>query len=97
MDNWKKEFINGANIDPQKSFPFVVLVNKCDVEASERKISIDSVKEWCEKNGSIPYFETSAKTGVNVEKAFMQVASIAVKSLAEVSEFVTFNFYSHNN
>ena len=53
--------------DPE-NFPFVVLGNKVDMDA--RVVSQKRALAWCTAKGDIPYFETSAKEGVNVEQAF---------------------------
>ncbi|KAJ8758503.1 hypothetical protein K2173_000224 [Erythroxylum novogranatense] len=47
--------------DPE-NFPFVVLGNKI---VSEKK-----AKAWCASKGNMPYFETSAKEGFNIDAAF---------------------------
>ncbi|KAJ7002423.1 hypothetical protein NC653_007786 [Populus alba x Populus x berolinensis] len=44
--------------DPDETFPFVVF------GVSEKK-----AKAWCAAKGNIPYFETSAKEGFNVDAA----------------------------
>jgi Ras-related protein Rab-7A len=40
-------------------------------------------KAWCASKGNIPYFETSAKEGFNVEAAFELIARNAVKNEPE--------------
>jgi len=80
LDTWKSEFISGANPSDPNNFPFVVLANKVD-EESDRVVSLENIKAWCEKNGSIPCYETSAKTGVNVEEAFMFIAEKVVRNM----------------
>ncbi|GJY62363.1 RNA-directed DNA polymerase, eukaryota, reverse transcriptase zinc-binding domain protein [Tanacetum coccineum] len=41
------------------------------------------VKAWCASKGTIPYFETSAKEGTNVEAAFQCIATNALKNEPE--------------
>ena len=55
-----------APTDPG-GFPFVVLGNKIDLEGS-RAVSQRRALAWCEAEGNIPYFETSAKEATNVEQ-----------------------------
>lgn len=90
LDTWKKEFLNGASVTNPNEFPFVVLVNKMDEDPSKHVVPIQAVKEWCENNGGIPCYETSAKTGAQVDTAFLDVATKVVQSMKEVSsKFVT--------
>lgn len=58
----------------------VVLVgNKADLAAQQdednkREVTRAEAEEWARRNGVLEYVETSAKSGENVEKAFMRVA-----------------------
>ena len=56
----------------------VILVgNKADLtqlERNEREITREEAEDWARRNGVMEYVETSAKSGENVEKAFMRVA-----------------------
>lgn len=40
-------------------------------------------KAWCASKGNIPYFETSAKEGFDVEAAFQCIAKNALKNEPE--------------
>lgn len=44
------------------------------------QVSEKRAKEWCASQGNIPYFETSAKEGYNVDEAFLCVAQAALAS-----------------
>ena len=50
----------------------VLVGNKCDLE-SEREVTEDEGKELAERNGML-FFETSEKTGKNVEQVFEESA-----------------------
>ena len=41
---------------------------------NKREVTRQEAEEWARKNGVLEYVETSAKSGENVEKAFMRVA-----------------------
>lgn len=41
---------------------------------NKRAVTVDEAEEWCKKNGVMTYVETSARSGQNVEKAFLEVA-----------------------
>lgn len=63
------------------------------VEDSSYSFSIDQVSEkkakaWCASKGDIPYFETSAKDGYNVEAAFQCIAKNALKNEPEEEMYV---------
>ncbi|PHH69024.1 hypothetical protein CDD80_7061 [Ophiocordyceps camponoti-rufipedis] len=56
----------------------VVLVgNKADLtqqDHNKREVTREEAEAWAKRNGVMEYVETSAKSGENVEKAFMRVA-----------------------
>ncbi len=92
------EFLVHAAPRNQETFPFVVLGNKSDM-ASQRQVSQQKAKGWCSSKGDIPLFETSAKEGENVNKAFDTIAMNALQQESanpQVYVFVQstkFNFY----
>ena len=42
--------------------------------ANNRAVTVDEAEDWCKKNGVMTYVETSARSGQNVEKVFLEVA-----------------------
>lgn len=53
----------------------VILVgNKADLADEKREVSSAEAAEWARRNGVLRYVETSAKSGANVEEAFLAVA-----------------------
>lgn len=50
----------------------------CGFQVSEKK-----ARAWCASKGNIPYFETSAKEGFNVEAAFECIVKNALKNEPE--------------
>lgn len=50
------------------------------------QVSEKKARAWCASKGNIPYFETSAKEGTNVEDAFQVIAKNALKSGEEEEE-----------
>ncbi|KAJ8450457.1 hypothetical protein Cgig2_002142 [Carnegiea gigantea] len=94
LNRWREEFLLQIELccnvklqasphDPE-NFPFVVLGNKIDMDGgNSRVVSAKKAKAWCASKGNIPYFETSAKDGTNVEEAFQCIAKIAIKNEPE--------------
>jgi len=79
LSNWRDEFLAQANPRDPANFPFVVLANMCD-KASERRVSEADARAWCAEGRvtPIPYFETSAKEGINIDQAFQYVCELAL-------------------
>ncbi|CAL5385647.1 unnamed protein product [Camellia sinensis] len=81
LNNWREEFLIQASPSDPENFPFVVIGNKIDVDGgNNRVVSEKKARAWCASKGNIPYFETSAKEGINVEEAFQVIAKNALKS-----------------
>lgn len=90
LDTWRGEFLSQVGKDGG-DFPFVVLGNKIDRDG-ERRVKRAQAEQWCRSKSPggaigggalgggapIPHFETSAKTAMNVEEAFMEAATLAL-------------------
>ncbi len=88
LEKWLDEMYK--NID-ESVIPTVIIGNKIDLEI-ERSVSNDEATGFVNslydkfpeyKNMEIPYFETSAKTGENVEKTYRTIAELFLKHLKE--------------
>ena len=78
---------------PLREFPFIVLGNKVDIDENQRavwlsymyrliqQISREVSRAWCQSNGNMPFFETSAKSAINIEIAFETLARHALKRI----------------
>ncbi|KAH3766015.1 small GTPase superfamily [Pelomyxa schiedti] len=80
LEKWKEEFLAYASPANLKTFPFVILGNKSDL-GDNRAVPRNKVIAWCNSVGDIPYFEVSAKEGVNVDQAFQAVAKVSLKEV----------------
>lgn len=58
----------------------ILVGNKCDVDASERRVSHEQGKALADEF-RIKFFETSAKLNTNVDNAFMSIAKDIVGRL----------------
>ena len=74
-----KEWISDMNQLLEEKVPLVILGNKVDL-ISEIGVVVDKdeSKEYADKIGST-YIETSAKSGNNVQKAFVELTRMIVK------------------
>lgn len=81
LDSWRDEFLIQASPRDPENFPFVVLGNKVDAE--NRVVATKKAQQWCQSKNNIPYFETSAKQGLNVEQAFQTIAKNALAQEGE--------------
>jgi len=80
LNTWHDEFLNQASPSDPKTFPFILLGNKIDVDGGKSRVVSDKkAMEWCASKGNIPYFETSAKEDYNVDNAFLTVAKLALE------------------
>ena len=52
--------------------------NKLDRE-QDRRTKSSEAKSWCQSNGDMPYYETSAKENISVDEAFIEMAKMAIK------------------
>jgi len=67
--NWMKNIEQHASTNVVKA----LVGNKCDLKESERAVSYSQGKSLAEEYG-IPFFETSAKTGEQVQEVFTGLA-----------------------
>ena len=76
LSSWMEEFVSACG-----KKPIVLLGNKCDgdLDPSRRAITTATAKRWCQLNGDITYFETSARDSINVDTAFEYIAQQAFR------------------
>lgn len=81
LDNWNHEVNRSA-----PRVPVVVVANKVDLE---QVVSLDEAYTWAQEKG-YPFFETSAKSGENVEAMFYALGSLAHDHLEDLESFSSF-------
>lgn len=77
---WLRNIQEHANEDVEK----MILANKCDME-EKRVISKERGESIARENG-IRFLETSAKTNVNIEKAFMELSENILEKTPGIQE-----------
>ena len=78
INEWRSKFMQQANIDNPRKYPFLLLGNKTDLE-EKRKVSFNQGDNYAKDNG-MEFAETSAFRGTNIEKAFENIAEYAAES-----------------
>lgn len=61
------------------------------------QVSSKRAQQWCQSKNDIPYFETSAKEGINVDIAFQTIAKNALAQETEDDSSVAFPGTLHLN
>ena len=81
ISNW----IETCKSSAQREVLMVLIGNKCDLE-EERKVSKEEGENLAKKYG-ISFYETSAKTGANVQEAFTEsLKNLSVKDIPKEVE-----------
>jgi Ras-related protein Rab-7A len=86
LTRWKQGFLDNASPNDPATYPFVVIGNKVD-KTELRQVQSADARAWCQANGGIPYFETSAIENIQVETAFVDMARAALKRESSSSIF----------
>ena len=68
------------NTVQKTDIPFILLGNKIDL-VDQRKVDTNKGKILSENIGALGFFETSAKTGENVDESFYKIADALVESV----------------
>lgn len=76
--NWMRQIDQNASENINR----ILIGNKCDLDDSLRKVSTEKGQELAAEYG-IKFFETSAKSNINVEECYMAIAKDIVDRLKE--------------
>ncbi|KAL6075982.1 GTPase [Balamuthia mandrillaris] len=82
LETWRESFLIQVGQEGSKDFPTVIVANKVDLE-EQRAVSKEDLVAYC-KQHNFRYFETSAKEGRNVDRAFEAVCDLCVAKLEPV-------------
>ena len=83
LDNWLKELKKESNPDSK----IILIGNKVDLE-SERLISYEEAEKYAQDFNFISFIETSAKTGFNAKKVFINAAKILYEEYIKYNKSV---------
>ena len=86
LDIWLKNLKNESNPDVE----VILIGNKKDLE-SERKVSYEEAEKYAKDFNFVHFLETSAKTGFNAQKVFIDAAKILYDDYIEYEKFVKDN------
>lgn len=75
LTRWLEEVRQNGNPD----MTIMLIGNKCDLDA-RRQVSFEEGERFAKENGLI-FTETSAKTAVNVEEAFLQTSTMIYENI----------------
>lgn len=75
-------------------FHFLLISCVLQVDLENRAVSTKRAQQWCHAKNDIPYFETSAKEGINVEQAFQTIARNALAQETQVANTTKFCYHS---
>lgn len=80
VEHWLRELQNCVG-----RVSLVLVGNKSD-QKTKREVDPSEASDFAQKIG-IPYFETSAKTGYNVDKVFAKAASLSMDEAPQLAAF----------
>jgi len=66
---WKHDLDTKVQLADSKPIPCLLLANKCDQPKEGAVNDPSKIDTYCEKNGFVGWYETSAKEDINIEKA----------------------------
>eukprot|EP01006_Ploeotia_vitrea_P015179 TRINITY_DN42530_c0_g1_i1.p1 TRINITY_DN42530_c0_g1~~TRINITY_DN42530_c0_g1_i1.p1 ORF type:complete len:212 (+),score=21.80 TRINITY_DN42530_c0_g1_i1:31-666(+) len=66
---WKQDIDTKVFLSDGSHIPCLLLANKCDIPANPPRTK-EFLDQFCQDNGFIGWFETSAKENLNIEKAY---------------------------
>lgn len=65
-EDWKKDLDSNVLLDSGRPVPAVLLANKCDKTERDEDVTA-SLGRFCEDNGFVGWFQTSAKVRVDLQ------------------------------
>lgn len=79
VEKWKQDIEDKVFLPDMKPIPCILIANKNDLR-SEISLTTEEIAEYCEKNGYVGFFETSAATNQNVDETFKFLVDHVLKN-----------------
>lgn len=83
---WYDEFL--VTSGNKKSFPFIIVGNKCDID--DVKVQPSFVSSWMAKNDLTEHITVSAKTNENVDSMFIKLIKKILQTAPPADEYLDF-------
>lgn len=74
-------YIKELDMYEQPDSPKIVIANKCDLAEAKQQVNQDAAKSWAD-GWRLPLVEASARTGDNIDSAFLKLAAALRRQLA---------------
>ncbi|RWS20362.1 ras-related protein Rab-32-like isoform X2, partial [Leptotrombidium deliense] len=69
VTNWKRDLDSKVTLADGSNIPCILLANKCDLPKEEPFLNASFIDKYCQENGFIGWYFTSAKENINVEES----------------------------
>lgn len=69
IGRWKSEIDTKVQLPNGKPLPVLLIGNKCDIDTGAAAVDEAQLNKFCEDNGFIGWFQTSALANTNIEPA----------------------------
>uniref|UniRef100_A0A7S1GDC3 Ras-related protein Rab n=1 Tax=Bicosoecida sp. CB-2014 TaxID=1486930 RepID=A0A7S1GDC3_9STRA len=69
VTKWKHEIDSKVQLPNGKPLPVLLVGNKCDIDSAAASVDKEQLDKFCEDNGFIGWFQTSALANINIEQA----------------------------
>ncbi|RWS04665.1 ras-related protein Rab-32-like protein [Dinothrombium tinctorium] len=69
VGNWKRDLDSKVTLSDGSNIPCVLLANKCDLPKEEPFLNASFIDKYCQDEGFIGWYFTSAKENINIEES----------------------------
>ena len=80
VQRWKADLDSKVFLPNGDHIPAVLLANKCDLANQKTLELLDKLDDYCQKNGFVGWFRTSAKEGYGIDDSVRKLLSKTIES-----------------